>query len=237
METASQDADVRVIILTGAGRGFCAGADIQRLSQSAAGNRPPDDETLPTKGPIANGLDLPEGYHTRYAYLATVPKPVIAAVNGAAVGVGLVLAVHCDYRIAAQSARFATAFAKRGLVGEYALPWLLPRLVGPSKALDLLYTARLVDAGEAERMGLVDRVVPDDDLIAEARAYARLIATEVSPRSTRVIKEMVYRALDAGIDETVPEVLAKMAEAQQSEDFKEGIAAWREKRPPQFTGR
>ena len=111
METASQDADVRVIILTGAGRGFCAGADIQRLSQSAAGNRPPDDETLPTKGPIANGLDLPEGYHTRYAYLATVPKPVIAAVNGAAVGVGVVLAVHGDYRIAAQCARFATAFA------------------------------------------------------------------------------------------------------------------------------
>ncbi len=237
VQTASQDDAARVIILTGAGRGFCAGADIQRLSRSAAGERGAEDEAYPTQGAITGGLDLPQGYHTRYAYLSTAPKPVIAAINGAAVGVGLVLALHCDVRIAAESARFSTAFAKRGLVAEYALPWLLPRIIGPSKSLDLLYTARLVGAEEAERMGLVDRVVADADLMAEARAYARAIATEVSPRSTRVIKQMVYRALDAGIDETVESVLAEMAEARNSDDFVEGVAAWREKRAPRFSGR
>ncbi|WP_416898420.1 MAG: enoyl-CoA hydratase-related protein [Minwuia sp.] len=235
MQAASDDTAVKAIVLTGAGRGFCAGADVARLSNTAAGGAR-EAEPLPVDGAIEGGIDLPAGYAAKYAWMTTVPKPVIAAVNGAAVGVGLVMALYSDYRICAAEAKLGTAFARRGLVAEYGLAWLLPRIVGPSKALDLLYSARLVKGDEAERMGLVDRAVPAGDVLGEAQAYAKMLAEEVSPRSTRVIKGLVWRSLIQSMDEAQDDSLAEMQTALKSDDFKEGIAAWQEKRAPRFTG-
>ncbi|MAF46636.1 MAG: enoyl-CoA hydratase [Rhodospirillaceae bacterium] len=230
LQRAGNDQGVRVIVLTGAGRGFCSGADL--ASNSGSGG-----ETLPVNGAVEGGLRLPAGYDAKFAYISTVPKPVIAAINGAAVGAGLLLALHCDLRFAAQGAKLSTAFAKRGLVAEYAMAWLLPRLIGPAKALDLLLSARTVLAEEALSIGLIDRVFPPDELMAEARAYAAQLVADVSPRSNRVIKQLVYRALDQGIEEAVSDALEAMAEARRSDDYKEGVAAWKEKRPAAFSGR
>jgi enoyl-CoA hydratase/carnithine racemase len=235
MQAASDDAAVRAIVLTGAGRGFCAGADAARLSNTAAtGDR--EKEPLPNSGAIEGGLPLTEGYGAKYTYITTVPKPVIAAMNGAAVGVGLVMALFCDIRICSEKAKLGTAFSKRGLVAEYGLAWLLPRLVGPSKALDLLYSARIVTGDEAERMGLVDRAVAPDAVLDEAMTYARMIAAESSPRSTRKMKELVYKSLIQSMDEAQTFAEAETQAALDSDDFREGIAAWQEKRPANFTG-
>jgi enoyl-CoA hydratase/carnithine racemase len=236
MQLASDDDQVRVVVLTGAGRGFCAGADAARLQGRAAGNSVEEEETLPFTGAIEGGLDLPEAFAAKYAWIASVPKPVIAAVNGPAVGVGMVLPMFADIRFAADTARFGTAFSKRGLAPEYGLAWLLPRLIQPSKAFDLLYSARLVDAGEALEMGLVDKVFPTNELMAAVMDYAREMARGVSPRSNRVVKELVYQGLDQGFDEAMRRSLDEMAKAGKSEDFKEGIAAWKDKRAPNFTG-
>ena len=236
MQLASDDDQVRVVVLTGAGRGFCAGADAARLQGRAAGNSVEEEETLPFTGAIEGGLDLPEAFAAKYAWIASVPKPVIVAVNGPAVGVGMVLPMFADIRFASDTARFGTVFSKRGLVPEYGLSWLLPRLIQPSKAFDLLYSARLVDAGEALEMGLVDKVFPTDELMAAVMDYAREMARGVSPRSNRVVKELIYQGLDQGFDEAMRRSLDEMAEAAKSEDFKEGIAAWKDKRAPNFTG-
>ena len=236
MQKASDDDEVRVIVLTGAGRGFCAGADAARLQGRVSGIAVEEEEALPFIGAIEGGLDLPQAFAAKYAWIATVPKPVIAAVNGPAVGVGMVLPMFADIRFASDTARFGTAFSKRGLVPEYGLGWLLPRLIQPSKAFDLLYTARLVDADEAVDMGLVDKVFPTNELLPAAMDYARELATAVSPRSNRVVKRMVYQGLDQGFDSAMEQCLADMADAQKSDDFKEGIAAWKDKRVPIFTG-
>jgi len=236
MQQASDDDEVRVIVLTGAGRGFCAGADAARLQGRVSGIAVEEEEALPFTGAIEGGLDLPQAFAAKYAWIATVPKPVIAAVNGPAVGVGMVLPMFADIRFASDTARFGTAFSKRGLVPEYGLGWLLPRLIQPSKAFDLLYTARLVDADEAVDMGLVDKVFPTNELLPAVMDYARELATAVSPRSNRVVKRMVYQGLDQGFDSAMEQCLADMADAQKSDDFKEGIAAWTDKRVPIFTG-
>ncbi|MDF1733761.1 MAG: enoyl-CoA hydratase-related protein [Minwuia sp.] len=235
MQTASEDEAVRAIVLTGAGRGFCAGADAARLSNTASGGK--EQEPLPNHGAIRGGLDLPQGFHAKYAYLSTVPKPLIAAMNGAAVGVGLVMALFCDVRIAATEAKMGTAFAKRGMVAEYGLAWLLPRLIGPSRSLDLLYSARIIQGEEAQRMGLVDRVVPAAEVLQTAQDYARDIAVNVSPRSTRIMKDLVLRAMEQSMDAAQDQAAEELASALKSDDFREGIAAWQEKRAPQFTGR
>ena len=236
MQQASDDGEVRVIVLTGAGRGFCAGADAARLQGRVSGIAVEEEKALPFTGAIEGGLDLPQAFAAKYAWIATVPKPVIAAVNGPAVGVGMVLPMFADIRFASDTARFGTAFSKRGLVPEYGLGWLLPRLIQPSKAFDLLYTARLVDADEAIDMGLVDKVFPTNELLPAAMDYARELATAVSPRSNRVVKRMVYQGLDQGFGSAMEQCLADMADAQKSDDFKEGIAAWKDKRVPIFTG-
>ncbi|WP_417520095.1 enoyl-CoA hydratase-related protein [Minwuia sp.] len=235
MQAASDDASVKAIVLTGAGKGFCAGADAARLSNTAAGGAK-EVEPLPNAGAIEGGLEISEGFGAKYTYLTTVPKPVIAAMNGAAVGVGLVMALFCDMRICSAKAKLGTAFARRGMAAEYGLAWLLPRLVGPSKALDLLYSARIVTGEEAERMGLVDRAVAPEDVLSEAMDYARMIATECSPRSTRVMKDLVYRSMIQSMDEAQVSAEEELQAALKSDDFREGIAAWQEKRAPAFTG-
>jgi len=239
MQTAEQSDDVRAIIVTGAGRAFCAGADLSNLSAAAETDWSTVDlaefrkELLPTR-PREDALD---DFQKTYSYFPAIGKPIIGAINGAAVGMGFVLPLFCDIRIASDKARFGTAFAQRGLIAEHGVSWILPRLVGVSHALDLLYSARLIDAPEALRMGLVSRVVPHDDLLDYVREYATLLATTVSPRSLRVIKKQVYGAMFCGLGEAIETANDEMILSFQCEDFKEGVAHFVEKRPPKFTGK
>ncbi|MEW6689216.1 MAG: enoyl-CoA hydratase-related protein, partial [Pseudomonadota bacterium] len=176
-------------------------------------------------------------YGGRFGYLLQAGKPVVAAINGPAAGLGFVLALYADVRIAASEAKHTTSFAQRGLIAEHGVSWLLPRLVGPAHALDLLLSARKLGAAEAERMGLVNRVFPQESFMPEVLAYARSLAQTVSPRSTAVIKAQVWKALHQDFAEALAVAEAEMQKSFASADFKEGIAHYVEKRAPAFTGR
>ena len=240
MTQATDDPEVRAVILTGAGRGFCAGADMSLLSgtiESASGTGGNGEaEERPPEGPIAGGLDLPRDFARTYSYFPTVPKPVIAAINGPAAGLGFVLALYADVRFASDEAVFTTAFARRGLIAEHGIDWMLPRVVGLPHALDLLLSARKVPAEEALRMGLVNQVYPMASFMDEVRAYAAELAAMVSPRSMRVMKEQVYRTQFKSLDEAIDIANREMKASFTSEDFREGVAHFVEKRLPVFTG-
>lgn len=236
MEEADRDDNVRVIVLTGAGRGFCAGADISLLKNVADRGVETSlrDRVLRT-GDQAKGV-RPD-FQKKYSYFPAVGKPVIAAINGPVVGLGLVIALYCDLRWASDAARFSTAFARRGLIAEYGMAWMLPRLVGLPNALDLLFSARTIDAAEALRMGLVNLVFPQGVFLDKVRENACELASSVSPRSLRVIKRQVYDAMFQSLAEAFEISEHEMLASLQSEDFKEGVAHYLEKRAPTFTGR
>lgn len=230
MVTARADDAVRAIVLTGAGRGFCAGADMNSLTAiSAAGE---------TKARPFTPVD-PAGridFHHPMTWLPSIDKPLIAAVNGPAAGLGLAMLLFCDLRFAADTASFVTAFSKRGLIAEHGTSWMLTRLVGHSRALDLMYSSRKVTADEAFRIGLADRVVGDGAVLAEAQAYARDLADTVSPRSIRIIKRQLWDALFTDLRASMKDADREMALSLASDDFKEGVAHFVEKRAPRFTG-
>lgn len=232
MHAAVADSAVRVIVLTGAGRGFCAGADMNALTAIQANTQGAADAPRPE----AFDPSAPEHFRKRYSYFPSVPKPIIAAINGACAGLGMVLSLYADIRIASDAAVFTTSFAKRGLVAEHGLSWLLPRLVGMAHAADLLYSARVVRAPEALAMGLVNRVVPLADFESEVMAYARAMAREVSPRSLKEMKREVWAAQFQGLDEAIEAANKDMTASFASADFKEGVAHFVEKRPARFTG-
>ena len=235
---AEKDESVRVIVLTGAGRGFCAGADMALLGSLAAqglGDRREQVLRGSANGTPRSGV-RPD-FQKKYSYFPSIQKPVIAAINGPAIGLGLIMSLYCDLRFASDTARFGTAFAKRGLIAEWGLSWLLPKLIGHANALDLLLSARVVDAGEALRMGLVNQVYPQDQFMASVYTYAKELAANVSPRSMRVIKEQVYNALFQTLGEAFETAEREMVESLQCDDFKEGVAHFLEKRAPVFTGR
>src|SRR5262249_45684111 len=197
MGEATRDEAVRVIVLTGAGRGFCAGADIGLLSgiaggPEAVGAAPSAD--LPARAPVPPEGSRRSDFRGPYVYFPAVPKPIIAALNGATAGLGLVIALSCDVRWASETAVFTTAFSRRGLIAEHGISWRLPRLVGLPGALDLLLSGRKVGAEEALRMGLVSRVLPATELAEGVRAYARELTELVSPRSMAVMKRQVWEA-------------------------------------------
>lgn len=235
---AEADPTVRVIILTGAGRGFCAGADMSLLQGIAFAGEVPKgaDAALGHHAPAAAKPGIRADFQRKYSYFPSLRKPVIAAVNGHAVGLGLILTLYCDLRFASSEAKFGTAFARRGLIAEYGMAWMLPRLIGHANALDILLSARILGAEEAARMGLVNRVFPAETFQRDVRAYALELANNVSPRSVGVIKQQVYNAMFQSLEEATISSEEAMMASLQSDDFKEGVAHFIEKRAPHFTG-
>ncbi len=240
MAAAAQDANVRVILITGAGRGFCAGADMNLLSgfSSGAAQRPPmPGDPASAAGPAADaGSDMEANYEASFGYLQRMGKPVIAAINGPIAGIGLCFALYCDIRLMADGAKLTTAFARRGLIAEHGISWLLPRLVGPMHAMDLLLSARTVSAAEAAKMGLV-KLIAQDGFGEAALAYAHELAQLSSPRSMGVIKRQLFEAQFQSLGQAVAVANREMMQSFDSEDFKEGVAHFVQKRAPAFTGR
>ena len=239
MRAATDDPGVRVIVLTGAGRGFCAGADMNNLNTISTKGRPGEHGGNKAEAAAGKPFD-PESspdYQTTHSYFPAVPKPIIAAINGACAGLGLVYALYCDQRFASADAKFTTAFARRGLIAEHGISYTLPRVAGLSASLDLLMSARKFDALEAQRLGVVDRVIAPDALMAEVRAYATDLADNVSPRSMAVIKRQLWAVGQLSMRQAIEVGNHEMLGSFTSEDFKEGVAHFVQKRPAAFTGR
>jgi enoyl-CoA hydratase/carnithine racemase len=233
---AQAEADPRVvgIVITGAGRGFCSGADMSRLSAAAGGERtttPLPDELASEPGDPSFGEDLHLGTHT---YLMSVPKPVIAAINGPVAGMAVPIALACDLRFMAADAVLMTAFSQRGLVAEWGLSWMLPRLVGTAVALDLLFSSRKVTGTEAAAMGLVNAALPAGEVLAHAQQYVRDLAATASPTSMAIMKRQVYQQLHAGLLGAEREARQLMLESFGRPDFREGVQSYLDRRPPAF---
>jgi enoyl-CoA hydratase/carnithine racemase len=215
LDHAAADEAVRAIVVTGAGRGFCAGADMDALG-GIGGGRPWQGSGKPT------------------TYALGVPKPIIAAVNGACAGLGLVHALMCDLRFAAAGAKFTTAFVRRGLIAEHGCSWILPRLIGHARALDILLSGRVFLAEEALALGLVNRVVPGESLLDETLAFARDLAVHCSPSAMATIKSQIYRHWEARLASALEDSNALMAASLREPDFREGVASFVERREPKF---
>ncbi len=224
LDRTEADPDVRAVVVTGSGRAFCAGADMGDLSTIS-------NTTVDTAG--NTDVDALVGERHPH-FVTTLRKPVIAAINGACAGIGLTQALMCDVRFAAEGAKFTTSFARRGLIAEYGISWILPRVVGWGPALDLLLTGRVFYADEAAALGLVKEVVPPAELLPRAIAYAEDIAANCAPSSLAVIKRQVYADTMRDVFEasTVAEKL--MHESMLRPDFIEGITSFFEKRQPNF---
>jgi enoyl-CoA hydratase/carnithine racemase len=231
LSRAAADPAVRVIVVTGAGRGFCAGADARALEGHVerggydAGLG--DDVAMP-------GYGVRPEFDADFAYQFGIPKPIIAAVNGPAAGVGLVLACYCDLRFAAVGAKLTTSHGRLGLPAEYGLSWLLPRLIGVTRAADVLLSSRVVLAEDAEQLGLVNRALPPDELLPYTYEYARRLATEIAPSSLAATKLQLYRDLHGDAASAVEDAGTRMIEMMTGADFAEGVAALTEKRMPEF---
>ena len=215
LDEADADPAVRVGILTGAGSSFCPGVDTGRLNAIA-------------------GQPMNQAGRRTPARAWAFRKPLIAAINGGCAGMGLVQAMYCDVRFAARGAKLTTAFARRGLAGEFGATWLLPRLVGVENAMDLLLSGRVFDADEAHRLGLVSRVVEPADLMPEARAYAADIAANCSPLSLALIRSQVHDDLQTDFGSSLSRTYRAMAFAATAPDFREGVDSYLQKRSPVF---
>lgn len=233
LERAAKDPGVRVVVVTGAGRGFCAGADTRALDGHVerGGYDPGTGDDIATPG-----YGVRPEFDAEFAYHFGVPKPVIAAVNGPAAGVGFALACYCDLRFAAAGAKLTTAHGRLGLPAEFGLSWLLPRLIGLTRAADLLLSSRVILAEEAYAMGLVNQVVPADELAQTTAAYARRLADEVSPASLAATKVQLYTDLHRDVASSVRDAGKRLEAMMQEPDFAEGVAARRERRAPRFSG-
>lgn len=233
LAVAAADPDVRVIVVTGAGRGFCAGAESDDLAghveRGAYQSWDRDDLDRP-------GFGASDQFDAELAYHFGIDKPILAAVNGPAAGIGFALACYCDLRFAARGAKFATAHGKLGLPCAFGLAWLLPKLIGLPKAMDLILTSRTFEADEAQSMGLITDVVEPDALVDHVHQYARRLATTVSPASLAASKRQVYEAFHQSAAEAVRAAEARIGPMMAGPDFQEGVAALRERRPPRFGG-
>ena len=234
---AGQDAGTRCIVITGAGRGFCAGADMQGLQGTAEAGRTSGHEVLnpaDVSFAAAPGPDITDSYPGRFGYMYSCPKPIIAAINGACAGIGLILTLYADLRFAAEDAKFTTAFAARGLVAEHGVAWLLPRLIGEAHALDLLLTSRKFTGAKAYAMGLINKAMPRDELMSHVDAVARTLANEVSPRSVAIMKRQVRAAYAQSFAASLALADDLMSQSFSTFDFKEGVQSFVERRAPAF---
>jgi enoyl-CoA hydratase/carnithine racemase len=230
---AEQDPRVVGIVITGAGRGFCAGADLSRLSAVSAGNRTVEEaaDLAADPGDESFGDDLRLG---TYTYLMSVPKPVIAAINGPVAGMAVPIALACDLRFMAEDAVLMTAFSQRGLIAEWGTSWLLPRLIGTGAALDLLFSSRKVSGTECASLGLVNAALPRADVLPHAQQYIRDLAATSSPASIAIMKRQVYQQLHTGLLAAEREARELMLESFGRSDFREGVSSFLAKRPPAF---
>jgi enoyl-CoA hydratase/carnithine racemase len=216
LDEAEADPEVRAIVLTGAGKGFCAGADFEDLQAA-----PADDPTI---------FDRPRPR----ALPMTLRKPLIAAINGAAAGLGLVEAIYCDVRFCTPEAKLTTAFVQRGLIAEYGSAWILPRLIGRGAAFDLLLSGRILRGTEAKELGLVDRLVDREEIVDAAVAYAAELAVNSSPASMAVIKAQLRASADSSFADSFADAEVKIRESFRHPDVREGVASYLERRPPSF---
>jgi enoyl-CoA hydratase/carnithine racemase len=216
LDEADRDPEVRAIVVTGAGRGFCVGADF--------------DDIKAVSGSYLTALD-----HGRpVCHPLTVSKPIVAAINGPAAGIGLVQALYCDVRITSPRVKLTTAFARRGLIAEYGSAWLLPQLIGRGAALDLLLSGRILLGEEAHSLGLVTQLAEPDAVLDAALAYATDIADNCSPTSMSVIKRQVHQALNTTFEAAFEDADTKMRESFLRPDVKEGVDSYLEGRAPAF---
>ena len=243
IERAAADTAVVGTVITGAGRAFCAGADMKMLSSlssrgprestgdAAAANAAAPAEAKPSSDPWAAA----DGeFNGRFPYLMMTDKPIIAAINGAVAGMAFPFSLCCDIRVVTPDAVFLTAFAQRGLIAEWGLSYLLPKLVGPAVALDLLLTSRKVRGEEAHALGLANYLVEPDQLLPFCREYVAKIASACSPSSLAVIKRQVYTQLHVGLGAAELESQRLMVESFNRPDFAEGVQSFLQKRSPEF---
>jgi enoyl-CoA hydratase/carnithine racemase len=229
LDEVAGDPAVGVLVITGSGRGFSSGADVSGLSRSIGAGAKRADAAF----------ESPEPWGMRYAFverLRNLPKPTIAAVNGVAAGAGLSIALACDLRIASRNARFSSVFVRRGLVPDCGATFFLPRLLGTAKALELMYTGDIIEAQEAERLGLVNQVVPAEDLMPTTLGLASRIA-EGPPVALALTKRIVYHRLEHDLLSQVEYEAYNQRLCRETEDFREGVNAFLEKRKPEFKGR
>jgi enoyl-CoA hydratase/carnithine racemase len=224
---ARDDDEIRAVIVTGAGRGFCSGGDIGRDFQYPARYRGHRMESM---------LEMRENMHELVKFLQRFDKPTIAAINGPAVAGGLTLALACDFRIAAESARLGDTSLKFALIPDEGGAYLFPRFLGLEKALKMSLFSEIYPAQQARELGLVTEVVPDRELIVRARQWAEKLAAG-PPIAIRITKRMMYKQLTMALDNALEDAALGTMVANYTEDVKEGIAAFHEKRPPEFKGK
>jgi enoyl-CoA hydratase/carnithine racemase len=227
------DRAVRVVVLAGAGDHFCVGADTAALSRIADSGGI-YDRPVPAAPPWPD--DVPAGLRHNHAAGLTVSTPVIAALHGACAGAGVVVASYADLRFAAAGARIATSFARLGLPAEYGIGWVLPRLMGTANAAQFLYSGAPISSEEAQRLGFVQRVFADEDLLSGTLDYARRLARESSAESLRTMKRALLIDAAGDFDSAYRRSVEDMNAALAHPDMKEGLAAFKERRPPNFLG-
>jgi enoyl-CoA hydratase/carnithine racemase len=224
LQEANVDPEVRVVVLTGAGRGFCAGLDLKDQASGngvAAGSR---------------GYRLFDLHNSPPIVINRMDKPMICALNGAAAGYGMDMALGCDIRIASENGKMGAVFAKRGVLPESGGCWYLPRLLGWAKAAEVAFLGDVLDAQRSLELGLVNKVVPHDDLMPETMKVARQIANN-APLSVQATKRMMRLGMEESFEAAVDHIYLQLLPLFQSDDFKEGLAAFAERREPAFKGR
>ena len=240
IEIAGQDKECRCIVVTGAGRGFCAGADMGNLKDISDGDNEKEMEVDMAIKPYRTdknlGPEILENFEGRFAYMYNCPKPIIAMINGACAGIGLIFSLYADLRFTSNEAKFTTAFASRGLIAEHGIAWLLPRLVGEAKALDLLLSARIFKGDEAESLGLVNKSISAAELENFVNNYAKHMAERVSPRSMTIMKRQIRAGYSQTFSKSLEIADKEMFLSFEQDDFKEGVESFVENRAPKFKG-